>query len=296
MDDRMNRSKITFISCILFIIAVLSACTPALKNSHQSDGQTTQNDEITPNNHAVKNLDSTTDKKMVLKNHNEVDDKLQNGHQSPEVKNRTQPKPGVVYYMGNANLKQVALTFDDGPDNYYTPRILDILHAKEVPGTFFIVGKEAQRYPDMVKRIAMEGNALGNHTWDHPKFWTLTNKQATQEVDSTQNEIQQLTGIRTKLFRPPYGRVTPSDEILLNSLGYKIVDWSVDTLDWKGASAARILQLVNGEISPGGIILEHCLAGRPGELNGTLNALPQIIDTLKAKGYKFVTVPALLDK
>jgi peptidoglycan/xylan/chitin deacetylase (PgdA/CDA1 family) len=202
--------------------------------------------------------------------------------------------PDVVIYKGNPNMKRVALTFDDGPDNFYTPRILDILHAKGINATFFMVGKEAKRYPDMVKRIVNEGNAIGNHSWDHPKLWTLSNAQITQEIISTENEIEQITGQRTTLFRPPYGRVTPADINLIHNMGYRIVDWSVDTLDWKGTSAPTILQYVNKEVSPGGIILEHCLAGRRGELNGTLQALPQIIDRLQSQGYQFVTIPTLI--
>ncbi|OIK12667.1 polysaccharide deacetylase [Bacillus sp. MUM 116] len=190
--------------------------------------------------------------------------------------------------------KRVALTFDDGPDNYYTPRILNILRAKGVHATFFMVGKQAKSYPDMVKRIVAEGNAIGNHSWDHPKLWTLSKQQVMQEIVSTQNEIQQITGQRTTLFRPPYGRVTPAEVTLIHDLGYRVIDWSVDTLDWAGTPAPTILQYVKREVSPGGIILEHCLAGHPGELNGTLQALPQIIDHLKAQGYEFVTIPTLL--
>ena len=171
---------------------------------------------------------------------------------------------------------------------------MNILRSKGVPGTFFIVGKQAKLFPDMVKRIVADGNAVGNHSWDHPELWTLTDKQVKQEVISTQNEIQQITGRRINLLRPPYGRLTPADVALIHNMGYRIIDWSVDTLDWKGSSASSILQSVNKEVSPGGIILEHCLAGHPGELNGTLQALPQIIDHLRAQGYKFVTVPTLI--
>jgi len=223
-------------------------------------------------------------------------------HNLPQVQHRkiaqhlSRVIRNVVFYKGNAHLKQVALTFDDGPDNYYTPKILDILRANGVTGTFFIVGKQAKRFPEMVKRIVGEKNAIGNHSWDHPEFWKLTNKQITQEIVSTQNEIQQITGHRTTLFRPPYGSVTSAEVDLIHNLGYSIIDWSVDTLDWKGNSDTAILQVVKKEVSPGGIILEHSLAGRPGELNGTLTALPKIINMLREQGYKFVTIPTLLDQ
>lgn len=283
-------------------MALLFAYTLTHRTESKKEGQAAQKKESTNNRQilqqtktqTVQKKESTSSKNgIALKNQHEADHMLPNVQHRQQVKSLAQQFPGIFFYKGNSSLKQVALTFDDGPDNYYTPRILDILHAKGVPGTFFIVGKEAQRFPNMVKRIVMEGNAIGNHSWDHPKFWTLSDKQAIQEVVTTQNEIQRLTGERTNLFRPPYGRVNPSDVSLLHNLGYRIIDWSVDTLDWKGSSASNILHSVNKEVSPGGIILEHSL-GRPGELDGTLNALPQIIDKLKAQGYKFVTVPALL--
>ena len=170
------------------------------------------------------------------------------------------------------------------------------MHTKGVPATFFMVGKQAKHFPNMVKRIVAEGNAIGNHSWDHPKLWTLSNNQIKQEILSTENTIQQITGRRSDLFRPPYGRLTPADVAFIHNLGYRIIDWSVDTLDWKGTPASQILQFVNKEVSPGGIILEHCLAGHPGELNGTLQALPNIIDNLRAQGYEFVTIPTLLGK
>jgi peptidoglycan/xylan/chitin deacetylase (PgdA/CDA1 family) len=230
----------------------------------------------------------------ALKNWNEAEHRLPSPQHRQQVSSLSQQFPGIVIYKGNSSQKLVALTFDDGPDNYYTPRILDILHAKGVPGTFFMVGKQAKHFPNMVKRIVNEGNAIGNHSWDHPKLWTLSNDQVKQEILSTENTIQQITGRRTDLFRPPYGRVTPADVALIHDLGYRVIDWSVDTLDWKGTPAPTILQFVNKEISPGGIILEHCMTGHPGELNGTLQALPQIIDRLHSQGYQFVTVQTLL--
>ncbi|MDQ0197108.1 polysaccharide deacetylase family protein [Neobacillus ginsengisoli] len=278
----MNRRKITLISCFLLSMAALFACTPAQKKESANDLIVAQKKE------------SANVGQVALKSWKEIDYRLPNVPHRQQVQSLSQQFPGVVIYKGNSHLKRVALTFDDGPDNYYTPRILDILRAKGVPGTFFMVGKQAKSFPDMVRRIVEEGNAIGNHSWDHPKLWTLTKEQVTQEIVSTENEIQRITGRRSKLFRPPYGRVNPAEVVLIHNLGYRIIDWSVDTLDWKGTPAPTILQSVNKEVSPGGIILEHCLAGRPGELNGTLQALPQIIDHLRAKGYKFVTVPTLI--
>jgi delta-lactam-biosynthetic de-N-acetylase len=201
---------------------------------------------------------------------------------------------GNVYFKGNSNKKLVALTFDDGPDNIYTPKILDILEAKGVPATFFIVGSQAQYFPDMLKRIVKDGFAIGNHTWDHPELPKLTPKQITQEIGSTEDEIQKVTGLRPDLFRPPYGEYTDQDIQLIRNLGYRVVMWSVDTIDWSGASGDQILSRVNQKISPGGIILQHCIQFKPGVLDGTVEALPKIIDQLRSEGYQFVTVQTLL--
>lgn len=295
----MNRRKLILLFFCLFLsMASLSACSKEKKSETQNNVNVEQkNKKGNADNVIPEQLkENATRDKIALKNWNEANYRLPSVQHRQQVQSLSQQFPGVVFYKGNSTLKRVALTFDDGPDNYYTPRILDILHAKGVHGTFFMVGKEAKRFPDMVKRIVKEGHAIGNHSWDHPKLWTLTNQQITQEIISTENEIEQITGRRTDLFRPPYGRVTSADAALIHNLGFRIIDWSVDTLDWKGTPAPTILQFVNKEVSPGGIILEHCLAGHPGELNGTLQALPHIIDNLRSQGYEFVTIQTLLGK
>lgn len=299
--DFMNRRKLTlFLFCLFLSMANLTACSKGKENDTQNNVKVEKKNKKGNANNIIQApsqiKENTTGGKLALKTWNEANYRLPSVQHHQQVQSLSQQFPGVVFYKGNSNLKRLALTFDDGPDNYYTPRILDILRAKGVHGTFFMVGKEAKRFPDMVKRIVKEGHAIGNHSWDHPKLWTLNNQQITQEIVSAENEIQRITGRRSGLFRPPYGRVTPADVSLIHHLGYRIIDWSVDTLDWKGTPAPTILKFVNGEVSPGGIILEHCLAGHPGELDGTLQALPHIIDNLRAQGYEFVTVPTLLGK
>lgn len=203
--------------------------------------------------------------------------------------------PKVLFYSGPGNAKQAALTFDDGPDVYFTSQILDILKRNNVKATFFIVGKRAEANPEMVKRIAAEGHAIGNHTWDHPDLVKLTPDQIRSELSSTDQLLSQLVGYHPALFRPPYGATNPSDVQLISSLGYKIIDWSVDTRDWAGTPPAQIMDYVHKEFRPGGIILEHCAGGKGENLSNTVTALPEIISTLEAQGYSFVTVPYLLN-
>ncbi|QWI25602.1 hypothetical protein EXW34_31030 (plasmid) [Bacillus mycoides] len=200
-----------------------------------------------------------------------------------------------VYYRGAAAGNKIALTFDDGPDDYYTPKILDLLGNKKVPATFFVVGQQIQWCPSMLKRIVQEGHALGNHSWSHPKFTNLTTSQIKEEISRTENEITVLTGEgKTTLFRPPYGEFTNADLNFISELGYKLIMWSVDTLDWTGLSAEEIIAIVRRDLSPGAIVLQHSLKMSPGILDGTVKALPILIDELIAKGYEFVTIDHLL--
>ncbi|GIM46517.1 hypothetical protein DNHGIG_20660 [Collibacillus ludicampi] len=202
---------------------------------------------------------------------------------------------GILFYKGPANVKKAALTFDDGPDIRFTPQILEILKRHGVKATFFIIGTRAQAHPEMVRRIAQEGHVIGNHTWTHPNLRKLSPGQVRAEIDKTNQELFKILGYYPDLFRPPYGSTTPSEVREIGSMGYKVIDWSVDTRDWAGTPTTQIMNYVRSEISPGGIILEHCAGGRGENLNNTINALPQIISLLKAQGFTLVTVPELLN-
>jgi peptidoglycan-N-acetylglucosamine deacetylase len=201
--------------------------------------------------------------------------------------------PDVVFHSGSSANKEVALTFDDGPDNHYTPEILDILKQSGVRATFFVIGVHAQTYPDILRRMVNEGHAIGNHTWDHPDLVTVSSEQIRSELNRTDDALDSILGYNPALFRPPFGAVSVRVVNQVASLGYKIIDWSVDTRDWTGAPPSVILQRVQAEVHPGGIILEHCAGGNV-DLRNTVNALPQIISLLKKQGFQFVTVPDLL--
>ncbi|MDR4947309.1 polysaccharide deacetylase family protein [Neobacillus cucumis] len=201
----------------------------------------------------------------------------------------------IVYYVGDTTEKKIALTFDDGPDSIYTPQILDILLEKGVHATFFVLGQQVKLFPELTKRIVNEGHLIANHTWSHPELPKLTTSQVVQEVESTRSEIAKVTGINSFFFRPPYGSYTAGDIRVLSEHGYRSILWSVDTLDWSGLSAEEILAIVNRDKSPGGIILQHDFQASNGKLDGTVQALPKMIDQLRGEGYQFVTVQNLLD-
>lgn len=200
----------------------------------------------------------------------------------------------VFYNSKNRNLKQVALTFDDGPDDYYTPQILDILKHYNIKATFFMVGGRAHAHPEMVRRIFSEGHSIGNHTWDHPEMTKIPIDKIREEIDKTEEELYKITGSHTSMFRPPYGALKPEQVNEISSMGYNIIDWSVDTRDWAKTPVPQIMKYVSKEVYPGGIILQHCAGGRGQDLSNTVKALPQIINLLKKQGYNFVPVQDLL--
>ncbi|PWI56949.1 polysaccharide deacetylase family protein [Sulfoacidibacillus thermotolerans] len=202
--------------------------------------------------------------------------------------------PDVFSYQGPPN-KRIALTFDDGPDNLYTPKILAILKEKKVRATFFVLGLHVRKYPIITRQIARAGHVLGNHSYDHPNLTRINQEQLLWEVKATEREILRLTGKRTRYLRPPYGDLDPTVLKSLGNMGYHVVNWSVDSNDWRSLTKAQVLANVLPHVQPGAIILQHSAAGGPQEnLTGTVEALPVIIDTLRAKGYQFVTIPELL--
>jgi len=199
--------------------------------------------------------------------------------------------PNIVFHHGPDNEKLVALSFDDGPDVHYTTEILDILKQNNIKATFFIVGKQAKAHPEMVKRISAEGHVIGNHTWDHPDIKKIDMNKLIDEVQQTDDLINTIVGYKPQLFRPPYGFANENAINELGKLGYKIIDWSVDTKDWAGTPPDKMMDYVQKELRPGAIVLEHCSGGK---LDNTVAALPRIISYLKDNGYRFVTVPELL--
>lgn len=202
---------------------------------------------------------------------------------------------GNIIRRGNPHKKLVALTFDDGPDGMYTPQILDILKKKHTPATFFVIGKQVEAHPQMMQRIVSEGHAIANHTWNHPNLSMVTTSRLVNEIRSTQRIMESTVGRAPDIMRPPYGALTKSDALVLQEMGMRVVMWNVDTLDWSGKSSKEILDIVKRDVSPGGIILQHNFHSEARVLDGTVAALPKIIEELRAEGYQFVTIQTLMD-
>jgi peptidoglycan/xylan/chitin deacetylase (PgdA/CDA1 family) len=182
--------------------------------------------------------------------------------------------------------KAVALTFDDGPNPGYTDRILDILKAKHVHATFFVVGRMAAAYPDLVKRELREGNLVGDHSWSHPMLAHRSLGDTTYELQHTRDLLRGL-GAKVTVFRPPYGSYTGSTVAIARSLGMRTVVWSADPSDYRRPPAGTIVARVMSQVRPGTIILMH---DGGGDRSNTVAALPIIIDTLRAQGYSFETL------
>jgi peptidoglycan/xylan/chitin deacetylase (PgdA/CDA1 family) len=182
-----------------------------------------------------------------------------------------------------AAVKCVALTFDDGPGPL-TPTLLDRLDAAGVLATFFVLGQNVRIHPDIVVRMVRSGMVVANHTWDHRDMKRLSLTEARSEVDRTSAEIARVTGVTTTLLRPPYGSMSPQT----TTLGQSIILWDVDTEDWKNRDAAVTTQRALATVRQGSIILMHDIHA------STIDAVPRIIEGLKARGFTLVTVPQLL--
>lgn len=208
------------------------------------------------------------------------------------------PVFGKVYYKGNSAEKTVALTFDDGPNEPYTSEILDILGNYNVKATFFTIGKNVELYPETAKRIVAEGNVIGNHSYSHNANHALTS-YGSRDLEHAQLAIFLVVGVTPHLYRPPHGRKSPWELQSIKKLGLIDVTWTVSTPELNGKSAVSVAQHIVSKTDPGEIILLHDGYGTlhdsgKSDKSLTVQALPLIIEQLRAKGYRFVTVPQLL--
>jgi polysaccharide deacetylase family sporulation protein PdaB len=196
------------------------------------------------------------------------------------------------FYRGSKFKKQVALTFDDGPDNLYTPKILDILKKEHIKATFFVVGQMAKRYPDSLKRIDKDGHTIANHSWNHPILSKMPVPDVLKQIEDTNNVVASVIGKTPSFIRPPYGALNKELESAIGNKGYKLIYWNVDTLDWNNQSADKIVATVKKETKPGSIILQHNAGSQ--SIQNTVDALPKLIAYLRSQHYEFVTIDDML--
>ena len=195
-----------------------------------------------------------------------------------------------IIFNGHTAQKVAALTFDDGPDPRFTPKILDILKKNKVKATFFDIGTSVQTYPELARREARDGHEIGNHTWDHPELELLTAAQIKSEISLGGKIIKRITGKTPRLFRPPHGIVTMPIFAIAEHTGYRLVMWSISLRERHFKRPASAGLWVAERVAPGAIILAH--DGRIDRAR-VVEALPSLIRKLKNRGYRFVTVDQL---
>jgi peptidoglycan/xylan/chitin deacetylase (PgdA/CDA1 family)/GT2 family glycosyltransferase len=206
---------------------------------------------------------------------------------------------GKVCSNGNRNRLRIALTFDDGPNEPYTSHVLSILEQYRIKATFFVIGQNARRHPETCRRIVIAGNVIGNHSYHHYKSLCLRRgKTVARDIEMAHQAIYECTGLEPKLFRPPHGFRTPWLMRTVHQLGYMVVTWDNMTGDWKAEkSGDEIVRAILQRAKPGGVIVLH--DGRDGrpryDRSQMLQALPIVIETLKERGFDFVTIPELLE-
>ena len=204
----------------------------------------------------------------------------------------------TLYHQGAGGEHQVAITFDDGPDPRWTPKILDILKAANVKATFFVVGVNAERYPALVRRIVNEGHEIGNHTYYHPNLALCWPEHIRLELNATQLLLETITGRATTLFRPPYAADTGPTELselaplkIAEDLNYLVVLENIDPQDWAKPGADIILRRIKQQRHDGSVILLHDAGG---DRSQTVEALPRILDWLHTRGDTIVPLSTLL--
>ena len=189
----------------------------------------------------------------------------------------------------------LALTFDDGPDPDYTPRLLDILKAHRARATFFMTGEAARRHPEIVKRVAEGGHTIGNHSFDHPSFPLISGRERRAQMRACAKAVAPY-GVR--LFRPPYGQQNLFSRFDAFLLGYEVVAWNVSTDDWCSRDALLIAKQAEQKIRPGSIIVFHdrlsdALEKALFDRESLLEAVDILLQRLQGR-FAFVTVPDLL--
>jgi peptidoglycan/xylan/chitin deacetylase (PgdA/CDA1 family) len=147
-----------------------------------------------------------------------------------------------------------ALTFDDGPHREFTPRLLDILEKHRARATFFMVGEAAQQHPELVRRVALSGHTIGNHSWDHASFPLISRRERQAQIRACERAIAPHG---QRFFRPPYGQQNMMSRLDALWLGYKVIAWNLDVGDWWDDDAGRMADLLETRVRPGSIILLH---------------------------------------
>ncbi|HLI62104.1 MAG TPA: polysaccharide deacetylase family protein, partial [Terriglobales bacterium] len=190
----------------------------------------------------------------------------------------------------------LALTYDDGPNDPYTWRMMEVLERHGVKATFFLLGRFVQQRPDVARALVAGGHAIGVHTWDHPNLIFASAAEVRRQLQTTQQAIVDATGVSVRLFRPPFGGRRAATLRVARALGLQAVMWNVTCRDWKAQTADEIVKRAERQIRGGDVILLH-----DGEYHRigvdrsrSVEATDRIVARYKSEGYEFVTVPEMM--
>ncbi|MEH2226336.1 polysaccharide deacetylase family protein [Nostoc sp.] len=289
MDDKKSFFGLQKILVTLLVLSgSVSVSTMMLIKSSSSNAQSTENINVNNQPSKVGIQQQIEELKATM---------LRSWQQQVQTKGFSYTVPlrfqGAVVDAAKLTPKQkvIALTFDDGPWPESTGEVLDILKKNQIKGTFFLIGQNVKNYPGLVKREIAEGHVIGNHTWHH--WYQFLNPQAAAyEIDHTADLIYQVTGIKTNLFRPPGGIMHNGVASYARNSKYAIIRWSSDSVDYSRPAVPKLINNVFRRAKPGGIVLMHDGGGNRSK---TVQALPEIIANFRKQGYKFVTIPELLE-
>lgn len=196
---------------------------------------------------------------------------------------------GVTFSRVLVSGNYVAMTFDDGPHPQNTPRLLDILRARNIKATFYVIGRSVDLYPQIVRRTVAEGHEMGNHTHTHRLLSKLSDSEVRLDLARCRDAVERAAGVQMRTMRPPYGGLLQRQRELVHAeFGYPTILWSVDPLDWKRPGPSVVTSRILSGATSGGIILSHDLHAP------TVDAMPATLDGLLRRGFKFVTVSQLL--
>ena len=196
------------------------------------------------------------------------------------------------YRKSSSSAKRIALTFDDGPSRRNTEEILSILREYGVSATFFVIGENAAKDPERIRMIFDAGHEIGNHTYTHAYISKISEDALRREIQKTEDVLQEITGERPKVFRPPGGYYNDASLQIVEDMGYRSVLWSLDTRDWSMPKCGTIVSKVEKNVAGGDIILFHDLEDKR---LATPAALRQILPFLVENGYEFVTISEMIE-
>ena len=217
------------------------------------------------------------------------------GCSRPTAPGRFRVQPGELLHFVPVSEKLVALSFDDGPNDPCTRQLLAVLARENVHATFMLIGMNAEKHPDIVQQIVAAGHAIGNHSYSHPRFDQCSPNTIREEITRNDAILEKLTGTKPVLMRPPYGLYGPDYFEICRATSHVVGGWSASASDWNPHTPEQIATLLLDQLAPGAIFLLHdgnTTNDGPHRV-ATVRAVAQLIPQIKARGYRFVTIPEL---